>query len=188
MKVIEAPNKYERKPGDVCIFLAGGITNCPNWQQAVIDGIHDFYDDDFGSEEYNETIIFNPRRENFPINIEGESERQIKWEFDALEKCDIFSMYFCDANSDQPICMYELGRNICRMQERFPLDWNKRIIITSERGYKRFKDVVIQTSLATEDILDESCIKGSIGDHIDKIIDAICHAVNNPEWDLYDEI
>ena len=58
-------------------------------------------------------------------------------------------MYFCNDDSDQPICMYELGRNIIRMQNRFPTDWKDRIIIGVERGYRRSEDVVIQTGLAT---------------------------------------
>ena len=56
-------------------------------------------------------------------------------------------MYFCNDNSDQPICMYELGRNIIRMQNRFPYDWHSRIIISIEKGYKRERDVYIQSML-----------------------------------------
>ena len=58
-------------------------------------------------------------------------------------------MYFCNSESVQPICMYELGRNIIRMQNRFPSDWEKRIVISVEDGYKRKEDVLIQTELAT---------------------------------------
>ena len=94
-------------------------------------------------------MIFNPRRENFPIGDKNAAYEQIQWEFDQLEKCDIFSMYFCAGESDQPICMYELGRNILRMQNKFPADWQERIIISVEDGYKRKQDVLIQTELAT---------------------------------------
>ena len=47
--------------------------------------------------------------------------------------------------------MYELGRNILRMQMRFPSNWEDRIIISVEDGYKRKQDVIIQTGLATND-------------------------------------
>lgn len=40
-------------------------------------------------------------------------------------------MYFCESESVQPICMYELGRNLIRMQQRFP-DFYNRIIIGVE--------------------------------------------------------
>lgn len=66
-----------------------------------------------------------------------------------MEQMDIFSMYFCNDNSTQPICMYELGRNIVRMQNRFPFDWEKRIVISIEDGYIRTQDVLIQTHLST---------------------------------------
>ena len=59
-------------------------------------------------------------------------------------------MYFASSEiSDQPICMYELGRYISRMQMRFPGDWNTRILVSSEIGYKRIEDVRTQTALAT---------------------------------------
>ena len=58
-------------------------------------------------------------------------------------------MYFDDSSSDQPICFYELGRNIERMKQKFPNDWNNRIIISCNSNFKRYNDVVIQTELAT---------------------------------------
>jgi hypothetical protein len=59
-------------------------------------------------------------------------------------------MYFSGGESDQPICMYELGRNLERMKQRFPDDWWERIIITCDANYKRVSDVAIQTALATD--------------------------------------
>lgn len=168
MKIITAPEKYEYSPDDIKVFLAGGITNCVNWQQKVIDGISD-------RDLYRRIALFNPRRENFPINDKTAAYDQIKWEFNAIEKCDIFSMYFAAGESDQPICMYELGRNILRMQMRFPTDWQDRIIITIEEGYKRKNDVVIQTRLATNDEMisgsypiTDKCVEA----HINRILDA----------------
>jgi hypothetical protein len=67
---------------------------------------------------------------------------------------DIFSMYYCAGESDQPICMYELGRNILRMQQRFPYSWVRRIVISVEEGYSRSFDVRMQTKLATNDKID----------------------------------
>ena len=59
--------------------------------------------------------------------------------------------------------MYELGRNICRMQMRFPADWEKRVIITQEIGYHRFADVRIQTILATEGLIEPIIVSPSNG-------------------------
>lgn len=159
MRVITAPEKYIRQPNDITVFLAGGITNCWEWQDKVIELLE--------KENLDNLVIFNPRRKDFSINDLNATYEQIKWEFDMLEQCDIFSMYFCAGESDQPICMYELGRNICRMQMRFPTDWSMRLIITSEYNYKRAKDVSIQTMLATDCIT----INSNIAQHIDNIIE-----------------
>ena len=110
-------------------------------------------------------MIYNPRQEHFDITDPSGSYKQIAWEYQYLENMDIFSMYFSDGNSDQPICMYELGRNIIRMQNRFPNDWKKRIVITCENGYRRKQDVYIQTRLATQDDI--------VYDSLDKHIAAI---------------
>lgn len=141
MKVITAPEYYEPHDKDISVFLAGGITNCPNWQNEVIK--------DLNVDNLSHLIVFNPRRKNFPIEDKSAAYAQIEWEYKMLEKCDIFSMYFSSGESDQPICMYELGRNILRMQMRFPFDWEDRIIISVEDGYRRKQDVLIQTELAT---------------------------------------
>ena len=85
MKVITAIEEYKRKNNDIFVFLAGGITNCQEWQNKIINILKN---------EDDNLIIFNPRRKNFPINDPTASFEQIKWEFNYLEQCDIFSMYF----------------------------------------------------------------------------------------------
>lgn len=133
-QILTAPNKDDAEYTSV--FLAGGISNCKEWQEEVIDYLKD-----------EEVSLFNPRQEHFDVSDKSASRKQIKWEFERLEQMDVFSMYFCNDKSDQPICMYELGRNIVRMQNRFPSDWQNRIIISVEMGYRRAEDVLIQTEL-----------------------------------------
>lgn len=144
MKVIVPPKIYRPGENEISVFLAGGITNCSNWQNEIIQRIEELRADDFD----DDLIIYNPRRDNFPIHQSSAAEEQIRWEFNKLNQMDIFSMYFCEGESDQPICMYELGRYISQMQLRFPTDWNRRIIISVEDEYKRINDVIIQTKLA----------------------------------------
>lgn len=122
------------------VFLAGGITNCKEWQLEVIKYL----------ESTDDISIFNPRQKNFDKSLSGDS--QIFWEYERLEQMDIFSMYFCNDNSDQPICMYELGRNIVRMQDRFPDDWKDRIIVSVEDGYRRKNDVIIQLKICAPNL------------------------------------
>lgn len=150
MKVITAPetltDEYFELNGilvpAIKLFLAGGITNCDNWQDKVIKYLDDHYADSTEG-----LILYNPRRTDFPIHDPNASKKQISWEFNALENCDIFSMYFCAGDSDQPICMYELGRNLVRMEQKFHDDTINRILVSVEDGYRRKQDVEIQTKL-----------------------------------------
>ena len=144
MKVITAPEEYKLQDGEVSVFIAGGITNCHNWQVDVIKEL----EKELSLNIYNDLVVFNPRRENFPIDRPSAAYEQIEWEYNQLNNMDIFSMYFCEGESDQPICMYELGRYIAKMQTRFPIDWEHRIIISVESGYKRKQDVITQVGLA----------------------------------------
>ena len=174
MRLITAPEKYEPKNDDVCVFLGGGITNCPNWQQEVIDKLSEFPDS---------VVVFNPRRDNFPIDDPNAAEEQIKWEFDALEDANVFTMYFCDSPSDQPICMYELGRNILRMFEKYPDLGEDQIVVSVEEGYKRKNDVMIQADLAgffwTECMANREAL---INSHVERIKEMTIHYLEGV-WD-----
>lgn len=139
------------------LFLAGGITGCDDWQSEIIELAKT-------SDDFNNVIIYNPRRASFDVSNINESNKQIKWEFFMLERMDVFSMYFDGSSSLQPICLYELGRNIERMRSRFPDDFAERIVITCDKGYSRCMDVVHQVSLATNgcvsvNIVDEDSVK-----------------------------
>ena len=177
MRVITAVEQYIPKEGDITVFLAGGITNCWEWQDKIIELLMEKGD----AKKSNELVIFNPRRKNFPINDPNASYEQICWEFEMLEKADIFSMYFCgDTPSDQPICMYELGRNIVRMQMKYPTEWQRRIIISVENQYRRKNDVLFQTELATGNKITvrhandpSNVIDMHVGDIFAKYIDLI---------------
>lgn len=126
MKYIEAPTKYIEKYPE-SLFLAGGITDCPLWQNIVIENLRN-----------TNLVVFNPRRKNFPINDPGASNEQIKWEFDCLHKATAILFWFaCETLC--PIVLYELGY------------WNgkggKKLFIGIHPDYKRKKDVEIQTLL-----------------------------------------
>jgi len=69
MQYIESPENYSNKPDRMAIFLAGGITNCPDWQSEIVDSLQNF-----------DITLLNPRRKKFPINDPGASKEQISWE------------------------------------------------------------------------------------------------------------
>lgn len=166
MRVITAPEFYIPQEHDITVFLAGGITNCPDWQSKVIKDLN------VDNHYLESLVIFNPRRENFSIGNKYAAYAQIEWEYQMLEKCDVFSMYFSSGESDQPICMYELGRNILRMQMRFPTDWQDRIVISVEDDYVRRQDVLVQTELATQNqifVNTQISPRVCLADHVDNI-------------------
>lgn len=146
IKIITAPEKDYSLNNHINtkLFLAGGITNCPDWQKTFLS----FFDKDFIYhdcliKEKNDLnnlnlTIFNPRRENFPIGIKEESERQIVWEHENLENSDVI-IYWFSRGSDNPIVFYELGKYIRS---------TKNIMIGIDPEFKRKDDVIIQTQLA----------------------------------------
>lgn len=145
--IVTAPEHRYFPPRSLKVFLAGGIQKCVEWQQEVIKKF--LAKNPNPRTEYKHLFLLNPRRADW-LDKPGEATRQIEWEFDMLERCDIFTMYFAGGESVQPICMYELGRYIERMKTRFPNSWMDRIVITCDTDYKRLNDVLTQTKLATD--------------------------------------
>ena len=144
MRIVTAPEQYSGNPfSDITCFLAGGICGCMTWQKDVIEKLKTYIDLD-------NLVIFNPRRDNFLIDDPSAARQQITWEFEQLERCDIFSMFFCDGESDQPICMYELGRNLLLKQVCNNYSEVNTVVITCHNDYNRKQDVEIQVDLANK--------------------------------------
>lgn len=126
------------KENSVKCFLGGGITNCRNWQNEVIDCLNDL------SKVYDlsDLVILNPRRQNFDIN-KIKAEDQIKWQFINIQKSNLFSMFFCGGtDSPQPICFFEYGKQLVERANRLGT-----LICTVEKDFVRFEDVCVQTHL-----------------------------------------
>jgi len=113
------------------IFLAGGISNCPDWQQEMRLLLQD-----------TDLILFNPRRAQFPIGDPSAAQEQIEWEHDHLRSADAILFWFpCETLC--PIVLYELGA------------WSmtgKPIFVGVHPDYKRRQDVEIQTYLARPEV------------------------------------
>jgi hypothetical protein len=125
MKYIEAPEEY--KGNEKAIFLAGGISNCPDWQSELVKYL-----------ENEDILLFNPRRKIFPENNSLESEKQIKWEYKYLKKSDIISFWF-PRETLCPITLYELGKSYMT---------DKTIFVGINPDYERKLDIEVQTKLA----------------------------------------
>jgi len=113
------------------VFLAGGISNCPNWQNEISQMIENF-----------NITVFNPRRENFPIDDQNQSEIQIYWEFERLRQSDIILFWFSEGSLN-PISLFEFGA---------ALERNQKIFVGIHQNYQRKLDVEIQTKLIKPEI------------------------------------
>ncbi len=127
MKYIEAIAPVTMRLTETQVFMAGGITNCWDWQQVMRKLLKD-----------TELTLINPRRKDFPIGDPDAAQEQISWEFSALRLCDAILFWF-PRETLCPIVLYELGA--WTMQE-------KPIFIGCHPEYERIQDVIIQTELA----------------------------------------
>ena len=116
------------------LFLIGGISNCPNWQNDIIEQLRVVPD----------LTIFNPRRDNFDIYDPSMSDEQIEWEFRHLGMSNIFSVWF-SRGSINPITLYELGMWV-NARPDIPA------FIGVDPEYERGYDVFTQTKLARPSI------------------------------------
>jgi len=133
MIYVEAPNTYEGDYYGPVIFLAGGITGCPDWQQ---------YARGHFLQEKTKCVLVNPRRAHFPIWDPTAAKKQIAWEHRELRHADAILFWFpCETIC--PIVLYELGA------------WSmtdKDIFVGVHPDYKRRQDVEIQTKLARPEV------------------------------------
>jgi hypothetical protein len=146
MIYVEAPNTIQVPDGSVAVFLAGGITNCPDFQKEIADKL---------SRSPDSLILFNPRRKNFPIHDSSAAEAQIKWEFNMLRMASVISFWF-PKETLCPIVLYELGAHSMT---------KKPLVIGAHPQYARLQDVVIQTSLVRPGL--------PVLDNLDDVIEGI---------------
>lgn len=165
MKVITAINEDYSVANhhNIKIFLGGGITNCPDWQNEAIKI--------FSRIEAFDFTIYNPRRPNFPIHDPMAAEQQITWEHEHLSEADII-LYWFSKGSLNPIVLYELGR--------WGNSSDKIISIGCDPEYERTQDVVIQTALSRPDIQ----IYSSLEDTVQNIIDIIVGMESEPDGEF----
>ena len=129
MKYFESPEVYIGTKKS--LFLAGGITNCPDWQEKMRKALKDV-----------DIVLLNPRRYDFPIGDPNAAEAQIKWEYNHLRKASMILFWF-PKETLCPIVLYELGAWSMTM---------KKLFVGVHPEYKRRQDVEIQTSLARWEI------------------------------------
>lgn len=127
------------------VFLAGGITNCEEWQKTVINYFKENWKHERG------IIFLNPRRDSFDVTNPNATREQIEWEFKYLNTPHVlFSMYFSNSPSPQPICFYEMGRALGKVFEIDDFDESRKndVFVATHKDFHRKADVLIQGELA----------------------------------------
>lgn len=113
------------------VFIAGGISDCPNWQAEMISIIDtDRYD------------VVNPRRDGGFDKIGSTAEAQIRWEFLALSHIESCVFWF-PKETLCPITLFELGK----MLEKARKDSIIRLAIGWHPEYARAFDLSMQIEL-----------------------------------------
>lgn len=113
------------------IFLAGGITGCPDWQTQAAYLFSDL-----------SCTVLNPRRLEFDVNDPNAAPAQIEWEHHALRSADAIMFWFA-RETVQPITLYELGA------------WSMAdtpLFVGVHPDYPRRLDVEIQTRLVRPEV------------------------------------
>ena len=125
MREIEAPRDFDGHGPS--LFLAGGVTGCPNWQASLLAMLPEL-----------DVVALNPRRRAFDVADHSATVQQIEWEFRHLRRATAIAFWFPE-ESVCPIALFELGA------------WSERetpILVGTHPRYPRRRDVVEQLRLA----------------------------------------
>jgi Nucleoside 2-deoxyribosyltransferase like len=132
MKYIQCPTEADLHSLESTLFLAGGISNCPDWQSELTVKL----------ESSNWTVL-NPRRTDFDAGNSRLAKSQIDWEFRHLRLASAIAFWF-PSETLCPITLFELGA------------WSmtdKPLFIGVDPKYQRRLDVKIQTQLARPEVV-----------------------------------
>ena len=155
METLECPETSRETNRRFRLFLAGGITGCPDWQAEILARLQ------AETDQSCDLTVFNPRRKTF-VDGTDQANEQIQWEFNRLAESNIILFWF-PAESICPIALYELGR------------WNalcttdRALIIGTHKDYSRRMDVLIQTRLSSN---------VPVYDNLDFTVDRVLAVIN----------
>lgn len=125
MKLIVPDSDYS---GVVDLFVAGGISNCPDWQSDVVDMFSE-----------TDLILANPRKYKKVAKIGTEASAQIAWEHLSLSNAETVMFWFPEETLC-PITLFELGVQVGSLE--------KKLFVGTHPNYARRFDVIEQLKLA----------------------------------------
>ena len=131
-KYLEAITSFKelKLDNNPVLFLAGGISDCHDWQKEMADTL-------MSRDKDRDYWIVNPRRKNFNTAKPEESVKQIQWEHEGLEIADVVSYWFAKETLC-PITLFELGLKLGK---------HSNVIVGIHPEYKRKRDLEIQVPL-----------------------------------------
>jgi hypothetical protein len=107
IKVIKPNDRDQKITNGVSIFLAGSIEmgKAEDWQKTLTSELKSLG---------KGLTVFNPRRDDWDSSWEQKQSnvqfnRQVSWELNKLEECDVIFMYF-SPETQSPISLLELGK------------------------------------------------------------------------------
>jgi len=116
------------------VFIGGGISNCPRWQDEIADLLI----------PTNHTI-FNPRRVGDLAKDGDEAAQQIEWEYKALDLSTILLFWF-PKESVCPITLFEYGKALAWAERGFI----RKLIVGRDPEYPRVFDLDTQTAVDSQ--------------------------------------
>lgn len=139
MIYVEAPAKVTADSN--ALFLAGGISGCPDWQSEAVSMLR-----------HTPYTVLNPRRKTFPAGDRAAVAEQIAWEYAGLKMAAVIAFWF-PHNEVQPIALFELGSAVAS---------GKLISVGAHPTYSRRIDLELQLAAAK--------VRGTIYDSLRQII------------------
>lgn len=126
----KSPDKLPALFSRPSVFVAGGISNCPDWQSEITSFMDTtLYD------------VVNPRREIGFDTTGAIAREQIEWEHQALSKVDSCIFWFpCETLC--PITLFELSKQLLRAKQQ-----SVRLVVGWHPDYKRAFDLEVQIEL-----------------------------------------
>ena len=130
MMLYRSPDRLPARFANSSVFIAGGISNCPDWQSEMVGltntAMHD---------------VVNPRRVGGFDRTGDTAEEQITWEHRALGMVDSCIFWF-PKETLCPITLFELGKMLHRSSQR-----DMRLAIGWHPDYQRAFDLRVQIDL-----------------------------------------
>lgn len=154
----ETKNPKAAIENTIKIFLAGGISGCPDWQTDAIKGLQKRLEED----KTPEIILYNPRKGNWQRE-DGTGDalkKQILWEHTFLDAADMILFWF-PAETVCPITLFELGKYAMK----------KPILVGCHAKYCRREDVILQLALIREDV--------SVCNNLEDLLDSVSQVVKS---------